>query len=238
MRQVPNYLIIGNGRMARHFRHYLSLLGVDFSQWNRSESPAHLEELAQTATHIPVLISDQAIEPFITEHLQKSSAVKVHFSGALVSEKAYGTHPLMTFGTKLYTLDKYLSIPFVVDATAPPVETLLPGLPNPHVMLSPALKAKYHAMCVLSGNFSCLLWQKFFNTLESEFHLPAETGHAYLRQQMENLLTDHTAAFTGPLARGDTETIQKNLAALEEDPFQSIYQNFVEIYPFIKEKES
>lgn len=237
MRQVPYYLIIGNGRMARHFRHYLSLLGIISSQWNRSESLNLLKEHLQKATHIPVLIDDQAIESFITEYLQESPAIKVHFSGALVSEKAYGAHPLMTFSTKLYTLDKYLSVPFVVDANAPPFETLLPGLSNQHVTLASEHKAKYHAMCVLGGNFSCLLWQKFFTVLESEFNLPAETGHAYLRQQMENLLTDYSSAFTGPLVRGDTETIRKNLDALEGDPFQSIYKCFVKNYSFIKEKE-
>lgn len=237
MRQVPYYLIIGNGRMARHFRHYLSLLGITSSQWNRSESPTLLKEFAQKATHILVLINDNAIEPFITKYLQDFPAIKVHFSGSLVSEKAYGVHPLMTFNTSLYTLDKYLSVSFVVDANAPPFETLLPGIPNHNVTLSPALKEKYHAMCVLSGNFSCLLWQKFFTTLESEFHLPAKIGHAYLRQQMENLLTDYSSAFAGPLVRGDTETIRKNLNALEGDPFQHIYKDFVEVYNFIKEKK-
>ncbi|MCK4946011.1 MAG: DUF2520 domain-containing protein [Alphaproteobacteria bacterium] len=237
MRQVPYYLIIGNGRMARHFRHYLSLLGITSSQWNRSESPTLLKEFAQKATHILVLINDNAIEPFITKYLQDFPAIKVHFSGSLVSEKAYGVHPLMTFNTSLYTLDKYLSVSFVVDATAPPFETLLPGLSNQHVTLAPEHKAKYHAICVLGGNFSCLLWQKFFTTLESEFHLPAEIGHAYLRQQMENLLTDHSLAFAGPLVRGDVATIQKNFDALEGDPFQHIYQDFVEVYNFIKEKK-
>jgi predicted short-subunit dehydrogenase-like oxidoreductase (DUF2520 family) len=229
MRQVPHYLIIGNGRTARHFRHYLSLLNLSVSQWSRPEPKARLKELLPAATHVLILISDQAIEPFIAEHLQETAALKIHFSGALASGRAYGAHPLMTFNTGLYTLDKYRSIPFVVDAAAPPFATLLPGLPNPHETLAPELKAKYHALCVLSGNFSCLLWQKFFATLESEFHLPAATGHSYLRQQTENLLTDYATAFTGPLARGDRETIEKNLAALEGDPFQRIYQSFVEL---------
>ncbi|MCE9506761.1 MAG: DUF2520 domain-containing protein [Alphaproteobacteria bacterium] len=229
MRQVPHYLIIGNGRTARHFRHYLPLLGLPVSQWSRSESLLQLKTLLPAATHILILISDRAIEPFIAEHLQDTAALKIHFSGALASGRAFGAHPLTTFNTGLYTLDKYQSIPFVVDATAPPFAALLPGLPNSHVTLAPELKAKYHALCVLSGNFSCLLWQKFFAALESEFHLPAETGHAYLRQQTENLLTDYATAFTGPLARGDRETIEKNLAALAGDPFQRIYQSFVEL---------
>jgi len=229
MRQVPKYLIIGNGRVARHFCRYFSLLNIPVLHWHRPQPVAQLHELLPKATHVLVLISDQAIEPFIEEHLQGSPAVKVHFSGALVSELAYGAHPLMTFNTGLYALDKYKSIPFVVDAAAPEFETLLPGLPNNHVALAPKMKAKYHAMCVLSGNFSCLLWQKFFDTLSSEFHLPPGTGHAYLRQQTENLLTDYKSAFTGPLSRGDRATIQKNLAALDGDPFQSIYQSFVNL---------
>jgi len=234
MRQVPHYLIIGNGRVARHFRHYFSLLNLSVSNWSRCESPLRLKELLPAATHVLILISDQAIEPFIAEHLPGAGALKVHFSGALVSGQAHGAHPLMTFNTGLYTLDKYQSIPFVVDAAAPAFDALLPGLPNSHVTLAPGLKAKYHAMCVLSGNFSCLLWQKFFATLTAEFHLPAETGHAYLRQQTENLLADYTSAFTGPLARGDQETIRKNLQALAGDPFQRIYQSFVDL----KEKQS
>jgi hypothetical protein len=233
MRQVPHYLIIGNGRVARHFRHYFSLLNLPVSGWSRCESSRQLKTLVPAATHILVLISDGAIEPFISEYLADAKAVKVHFSGALVSDKAYGAHPLMTFNTGLYTLDKYQSVPFVVDATAPDFAALLPGLPNSHVTLAPALKAKYHALCVLGGNFSCLLWQKFFTALVSEFHLPAEIGHAYLRQQTENLLTDYASAFTGPLARGDRKTIRKNLQALEGDPFQRIYQSFVDL----KEKQ-
>lgn len=237
MRQVPHYLIIGNGRVARHFCHYFSLLNISCTQWYRPEPVVRLQELSQAATHILILISDQAIEPLITAHLQDVTAVKIHFSGALVTPLAYGAHPLMTFNTALYTIDKYQSISFIVDATALGFETLLPGLPNPHVCLAPELKAKYHAMCVLSGNFSCLLWQKFFDTLTSEFGFPPETGQAYLRQQMENLLTDPSSAFTGPLARGDQVTIEKNLAALEGDPFKRIYQSFVELYPHIKGKK-
>ncbi len=228
-RTAPRYLVIGNGRVAHHFCRYFSLLNLSYQQWHRAQPVAELQEQLQAATHVLILISDSAIESFIQEHLAASSAVKIHFSGALVSSLAYGAHPLMTFNTGLYTLEKYQAIPFVVDQSAPEFNQLLPGLPNAHVRIAPEQKAKYHAMCVLAGNFSCLLWQKFFSTLEAEFHFPAGTGHAYLRQQMENLITDYPSAFTGPLARGDVATIRKNLAALTADPFQSIYQSFVDL---------
>lgn len=231
MRQVPTYLIIGNGRIARHFCHYFSLLKIKkYSQWHRSEPLELLHERAAQATHILVLIKDSAIEPFIDAHLAAYPAKKIHFSGSLVSKKAYGAHPLMTFGPELYTLEKYLTIPFVVDAKAPVFSELLPNLHNPNVRLSAKQKAKYHAMCVLAGNFTCILWQKFFGTLTEEFVFPPHFGDLYLRQQMENLIRDYKTALTGPLARGDAATIKSNLDALKGDAFHDVYQSFVRAY--------
>lgn len=227
MRQVPHYLIIGNGRVARHFQHFFSLLSLSFSAWNRRESLDKLQSELTSATHVLLLISDKAIDDFAAQHLATSKALRIHFSGSLVSQHAYGAHPLFSFNQDLYDLHHYQSFPFVIDQDAPPFETLLPGLPNQHVRLHTSLKAKYHALCVLSGNFSCLLWQKLFSSFEHELQLPPTIAHAYLQQQMRNLLMNPQTALTGPLVRNDTDTIQKNLAALTEDPFQSVYQSFV-----------
>lgn len=224
MRQVPEYLVIGHGRVARHFLHYFSLLNISVMHWHRGMPVSELGD----APRILVLISDRAIEAFIDEHLQDKKGIKIHFSGALVTPKAYGAHPLMTFGPELYALDKYKQIPFVVDEGAP--ENLLAGLPNPVSYLAPEKKSKYHAMCVMSGNFTCILWQKMFETLKREFHLPPDIAHLYLRQQAENLIADYKTALTGPLARGDDATIAKNIAALEGDAYQQIYQSFVNVY--------
>ncbi len=330
MRQVPKYLIIGNGRVARHFCHYFSLLKIkQYSQWDRSQPLSRLHELTTDATHILLLIKDSAIEPFIDEHLTdiapcshihtfntaltqlkkdknhasvnnmgaalKSfteahtlhaaarrnmvqlhkmldsvqeyiglpesaaqldnairklaegitalkvslpAATKVHFSGSLVTKKAFGAHPLMTFGPDLYSLEKYLAIPFVVDAKAPPFRDLLPNLHNPNVRLSAQQKAKYHATCVLAGNFTALLWQKFFETLTKEFEFPAHFGDMYLKQQMENLLKDYKTALTGPLVRGDMDTVNANLKALQGDPYQGVYLSFVKAYTAKGDKKS
>lgn len=228
--QVPAYLIIGQGRVARHMGCYLTLLNIPFTTWHRAEPPADLTARARAATHILVLIRDGAIEPFVHEHLRDLPVVKIHFSGALATPAAVGAHPLMTFGDDLYTLEKYKSIPFVLDEGAPDMSELLPGLSNPSVRLPAAQKAKYHAMCVLAGNFSCLLWQKFFSTLTTEFHFPPGFGIPYLLQQAENIARDPASALTGPLARGDDVTLAKNIQALEGDAFQAVYKSFVDAY--------
>lgn len=230
MRQVPHYLIIGNGRAASHFQYYFSLLQLSFSHWHRKQPFSLLPEKLKQATHVLLLIKDDAIEAFMQHHLQHASSIFIHFSGSLITSKAYGAHPLMTFNKHLYDVQTYQSIPFIIDHDAPPFAELLPGLPNASVRLDKALKPKYHALCVLSGNFSCILWQKLFSAFEHEFNLPASFAHLYLQQQTRNLLNDAENALTGPLVRGDHETMKKNIAALHNDAFQQVYKSFIESY--------
>ena len=196
-----------------------------------------LEAALHLATHILVLIKDEEIERFVTQNSHKTSAIFIHFSGSLVTEKAYGAHPLMTFSQSLYDLTQYQSIPFIIDHDAPTFANLLPGLLNPHMSLDKSLKAKYHALCVLSGNFSCILWQKLFSSLQKEFNIPESFAHPYLLQQMHNLINDSETALTGPLARNDQETIEKNLTSLANDPYQEIYKSFVSCYNQLKINE-
>lgn len=238
MRQVPTFLIIGNGRVARHLCHYFKSLDISYTQWHRQMPVSDLAPLAVAASHILLLIRDDAIESFAQTHLSDVDAVKIHFSGALNARGIYGAHPLMTFGSDLYAPEKYRDIHFIIDSDAPDFADLLPGLPNPHARIDKTQKAKYHALCVMAGNFSCLLWQKLFDTLQSEFDIPAAAALPYLSQQTENLIADYHTALTGPLARGDTATISRNITALKDDDFQAVYHAFVEAYKRKQEKAS
>ncbi len=80
MRQVPQYLILGDGRVARLFRHYFFLLNIRVLSWPRSDKLEHLQTYLKSATHIFLLINGEAIDPFIDQHLSGSSALKIHFS--------------------------------------------------------------------------------------------------------------------------------------------------------------
>ncbi len=238
MRQVPRnvcYLLIGNGRVARHFQHYFLSLQLPFVTWQRSESLSVLQDHLRHASHILLLITDDAIEPFIEAHLSKTTALLIHCSGSLVSRRAHGAHPLMTFGLESYAEAVYTQIPFMLDDHAPPFAEVLPGLPNPHFRLERLQKAKYHALCVLAGNFSCMLWQKLFQDFEQDLNLPAASAVPYLTQQMHNLVADYQSALTGPLMRGDALTLQRNVQALAGDPFQAVYQSFIQCYQSMQE---
>lgn len=234
MRQVPHYLLVGHGRVAQHFKHYFSLSSLSYDSWYRQQPLEKLYQHLETATHVLLLISDHAINDFVTQYIHPLQKICIHFSGGLTSPHAYGAHPLMTFNTKSYPLHVYQAIPFIVDHDAPDFEILLPGLTNPHVRIPTSMKMKYHALCVLSGNFSCMLWQKFMENISKEFHFPPEIVFPYLFQQLQNLCDDPSSALTGPLVREDFHTIEQHLLALQSDPFCEVYASFVNCYQQIK----
>lgn len=235
---TPHYGIIGNGRMAKHFAHYLSLLDIPYLQWHRGQPEEGLDQMAKQCSPILLLINDDAIQPFVEQHPFLQSTVLIHFSGKLYTPLAYGAHPLSTFFDQLYTYEIYQKIPFICDEGSPAFDKLLPGLTNPHFSIPIASKPFYHALCVLSGNFTVILWQKFFTELEQKFHIPKQQAYPFLEQIMTNLLTDSKNALTGPLVRKDTKTITSHLESLTDDPFQAVYQAFLKAFDSINNTQN
>ncbi len=227
MRQVPEYGIVGDGRVARHFRRYLHLLEIPFRTWSRRETTGSPIDALQSSDRVLLLVSDEAIAPLTEAWPGPQRARLVHFSGSVVTPFAEAAHPLMTFGPSLYDPETYRTIPFVLDAGGTPFAELLPGLPNPSFTIPAAERPYYHALCVMAGNFSTLLWQKLFMEFEKRFGIPASAAHPYLARVAANLANDASGALTGPLARNDLRTIAANLQALEGDPFQAVYAAFV-----------
>lgn len=238
MGQVPAktpYGIVGDGKLARHFAHYFNLMNLSYSHWSRriqaEGGPSFVQALSNSES-VLVMISDSAIEPWIKQaHVSGLNPARfVHFSGALVTPLAVGLHPLMSFGNNFYERAEYERIPFISEAGGVGFKEIFPDLPNPSFSIPAETKALYHALCVMSGNFTVLLWQKMFSDLETKLGIPGEVALPYLERVARNLKQDPSAALTGPLARGDGLTIAKNLESLSGDRFQKVYQSFVEAY--------
>ena len=143
-------------------------------------------------------------------------------------------NPLFSFNRGVYPLSTYQTIPFILDHDAPSLDNLLPGLTNPSININKSQKTKYHALCVLSGNFSCLLWQALFKMFQQELHWPPSIAYPYLRQQTENLLKYPESALTGTLVRNDHITVKNHLAALSGSSLQALYQSFLDFYRQIR----
>jgi 2-dehydropantoate 2-reductase len=225
-------LLIGSGRTATHFKNYFQLLKVPFQTWNRRDnSKKELQNMLPEAKRIWVLISDGALKSFIRDELFEAAGPIFHSSGALEIPGAIGLHPLMTFSSScpsLEPLEFYTSIPFVLT-NSKKLQDYFPELSNPSFHIRPESKAKYHALCVLSGNFTTLLWQQAFRGF-ADMGLPRQVAEPYLSKIVANILQNPGEALTGPLARKDRNTIESNLSSLEGDPLQDIYQSFVRNY--------
>jgi predicted short-subunit dehydrogenase-like oxidoreductase (DUF2520 family) len=225
--QKKSYTIVGNGRLARHLSHYFDLVGLSFRRWNRDEH-AHLPIPQADTTFI--LIRDGAIEDFIRSHPELRERRLVHCSGSLVIPLAEGWHPLMTFADELYDLGTYQQISFIAEREHQALGPAFPDLINPVFFIPQKDRPLYHSLCVLSGNFTVMLWGKLFRELEGRWQISAAAAHPYLRQITANLITRGERALSGPLIRGDQQTIDKNIQALNEDAYQSVYRAFVAAY--------
>jgi len=222
--------------MAKHFCHYLRLLHLPFTSWSRATGTEQsLQEALQQASHVIVLISDTAIPQFVKQWQQNhQNTIWVHFSGQLTHPTVFSAHPLMSFANEVYELETYQSVHFVLTQDSLPFNQLLPNLPNQAHRIPSELKTYYHAMCVISGNFTSLVWNKFFNELQNS-GVPREIATPYLKQITQNLISDPKNALTGPLVRGDQGTIRAHLQALENDDFLPIYQA---VLHYFKNKET
>jgi predicted short-subunit dehydrogenase-like oxidoreductase (DUF2520 family) len=241
MGQVPQnsqLLLIGSGRLSRHLARYFDLLNLSYRQWNRrTGTVGELRSEIANSSHLLLAISDSAIESFLQTHQDWCvGKTCVHFSGSLSTPLAIGAHPLMTFSSgDFYDLPTYQKIPFILDSQKTEFQKLLPGLPNPHFAIPAKAKALYHAWCVMSGNFTVILWEKFFAELEGRWELPRTVAYPYLQQIALNLQTasafsPNASVLTGPLARRDHATIERNLASLKDSSFLNIYQAFADLF--------
>lgn len=232
------YLIVGNGKTAKHISHYFRLLQIPFNSWKRKDSIPFEEKLTEEKK-ILLLVPDDQIEKFIEEHTAKinRNLLWIHFSGALSTRLAESAHPLFTFHNSLYDLNTYKSIPFITEKGRKLFSDLFPELPNNSFEIESSQKSLYHAWCSIAGNFTSILWSEFFDRLENKFHLPKETAFPYLQQVATNTLANPDS-LTGPLARGDKLTIQKHLETLKDDNFYKIYTSFKEFYESTSRKES
>ena len=231
IQKSPKYLIVGRGRLAKHLSYYFLSLDITHDIWDRKMSTDLLKEYVQNVDIVLLAIPDDSIEAFVDSNKDfLTGKTIIHFSGSLVTEKAYGCHPLMTFAEDLYEPEFYKTILFCLDEGIPDFNELFPQLLNPHIKIPADLKPFYHSLCVLANNFTCLLWQKFYDEMNTAFGAKPEHLDSFLKKTTSNILKDHKTCLTGPLVRDDMKTIKKNLDSLQLDPFKQVYKSFVDAY--------
>jgi len=226
-------LLVGSGKLATHLKFWISLTPqcqfqetLRLMTWDRQHSFADLSTIAQKADRIWLAISDAQIVPFYEKNLAgklNPNCKVVHFSGALNDPRLVAAHPLMTFGPGLYDKPTYEKIQFGLTGCEN-LQQALPGFKNSFFPVPTDIKPLYHALCVVAGNFPQMLWKEVRQQCEQKA-IPFSAFEVFLETSLRNFLKDPEHALTGPFARKDFSTIEKNMQALDS-PLKQIYQTF------------
>lgn len=151
-----------------------------------------------------------------------------HLSGALYFPEIIGIHPLMTF-TKSDQKIPYDKVPLFTDSEDFYAKNSKLNINLKYI--SPVLKTKYHAMAVILGNFS----QYYLQIIKENFpdQLSFQDFKMLTEFSVKNIFKEESSSqLTGPLVRGDFETLQRHKDELrkESSKILDIYLQMEELF--------
>lgn len=215
--------------MANHWAVYLNMLDKPCLRWARATHDGNsLVTSLEAVKHVFLAISDDSLETFYDENLKNFSGPVYHFSGCHLSASMRTCHPLMTFGTTLYEADIYRGMTLVLESDDREGASLFNEFPNPVASIPPESKPLYHALCVMSCNFPQILWANTIRQFE-ELGIGADALYPLLSATLENSLKTPGGSITGPLARNDKATMDKNIQSLRSEQERELYRSFVKL---------
>lgn len=215
------------------------------------------EALAEASDAIFLTVPDNQIRA-VYESLRRLDlrGKKIcHCSGALSADAAfpdvealgatgYSIHPLFPVSDKWASYKELGSAFFCIEGTGPldfwkkTLESLGPRVQE----ISGDAKVKYHAACVLSSNLVCALVDTGLNLLQDCGFTEAGAREALAPlalSNMKHLLEDGPVqALTGPVERGDSETVRKHLSVLGDGPEAALYRSASEVLVSIAERKN
>lgn len=202
-----------------------------------------LELLVDESDAIFITVPDQAIRSVYDQICQMKIRNKFicHCSGALSSKDAFfgiqqtgahgvSIHPLFPVSSKYDSYRELTGAFFCIEGDEAAILSFQPLLEKLGVQvqkISPEVKTRYHAACVMSSNFMCALMQKSVELLEScgfTQELAIKALAPLMRSNLHHLLeTNPTTALTGPVERCDVGTVKKHLKELTHTQERQLY---------------
>ena len=240
---TPRVFVIGAGRAGRALTHAMRVGGVDVVglHGRRAADGITIGQWPATlalASVVLITVRDGEIDGVMRELLAASlsaGAVVLHASGsvepaALELLRAHG-HPGGTFHPLLPLTDPTRAteqlhrawIGIDGDEAARSVSRELAAAIGARVLEIPeGMKARYHAAAVFASNFPMVLLATAMKLLTSA-GVPADAARGALGTLLVAAAENASAmgpakALTGPVARGDVETVRAHLGVLGDVP--------------------
>jgi len=191
------------------------------------------QEVAEAADLIFITTPDDAITAVVNRINWPPGKSVVHCSGAdttqaLASARASGAavgvfHPLQTFADTEPAINNLPGTTFALEAEEPLLsllKTMATALGGYAIELKAGDKVIYHAAAVIACNYLVTLVKQAADLWQT-FGVPPEQSVRALLPLLKGTVRNIEAVgipgcLSGPIARGDTGTIAKHLAALEK----------------------
>ncbi len=209
----------------------------------------------QGADLILLTVPDDAIRPLATSlrHADWQGRAAVHTSGvasldvleALVAAGAMtgSLHPAFPFADVEQSVRELPGAAFAIEASHERLLgwlcDLVSAFDGQAIPIPPGGKARYHAALVIASNYTVVLYaaaQRLLASLGADEAASAAALQTLMAATLRNINEQGIPwALTGPLTRSDLGTIQKHLAALDDDVMRSAYRELARLsYPVLK----
>lgn len=215
---------------------------IEAAEFTGSICYDNLEELVQSSDAIFLTVPDNKITEVYESirRLDIRNKMICHCSGAMSAREAfpgieehgaagYSIHPLFPVSDKLTSYRELGGAFFCIEGMGPLDiwKETLESLGARVQVISGDVKSKYHAACAISSNLVCGLVDMSLRLLE-DCGFTEEGAREALRplamSNMSHLLKDGPiSALTGPVERGDAETVSKHIEAIEDDNDRNLY---------------
>ncbi|MEO6210010.1 MAG: Rossmann-like and DUF2520 domain-containing protein [Gemmatimonadaceae bacterium] len=240
---LPRVFVVGAGRAGRALAHAMRVAGVDVVGLHGRREGADITwgkwpSSLESATVVLVTVRDAELAGVLTELSGASlsaDVVMLHASGSaepaaldLLREQGHpcGTfHPLLplTDPTRATEQLRRAWIGIDGDEGARATSRALAAAIGAKVLEIPAgEKARYHAAAVFVSNFPVVLMSVGMRLLElvgiQDTSARSALGMLLTAAAQNAAAVAPAQALTGPVVRGDVETVRAHLAALRETP--------------------
>ncbi len=244
-----NIVVIGQGKVGQSLGNLFKLRGHTLTELNR-EYKEHFVKVAG-ADIVLICVNDDVIEEVcqILASELKAGAIVAHCSGALDSSVLVSAqqsdcfvascHPLNTFPNLEASLTKFASTDHTsylyAEGDREALEELLPMFEDTGFItqeIESAAKPLYHAACVFACNYLTSLMDMSIETAriagldEKQFW---KSLQPLIQSTLNNIANgDTAAALSGPIARGDFQTVKKHINVLEQES-KSLTSNYASL---------
>ena len=222
---------------------------ADFTNTNCFET---MQALAEACDTIFLTVPDGQIEP-VAKALDKYADTLegkriIHTSGALSSRVfsgmksriyGYSIHPIYATNDKYSSYKEFRNCFITIEgdeAYAQDFVRMFETLGHGCRIISAEDKSRYHAACVMASNLVIGLYKLAADNLSQCGFTPDEAEQALkplFQNNAENLMAyGMRDALTGPVARGDVETVKKHLSVLQGsslDAYKALTRALIEL---------